>query len=313
MQTDLFLALLDEHNPRNHPILAALLYVYCPAAVRWWQAGADPVPIFDPVWQAIQDRAAGQTLSEMLQAYGLQNLKEEIRSFIHRVDAYRRHHPGISAPERAETFKGWLLARDPLHGLGDVIQNMGGKRENLLIYVHTWVFLISDWKTAMRFSQMPQIKQVKLSLSAAGIHKPVRWPVWVWLFKSGINLRLTLGVLTSGDPNHPNPLLFSLIQSSQQSGEKPWPVEPELWALHRADGTGRSFRSRLPDHPSAGEVITRLAEQAKTGPYPPLRALESPDRCQYCGFQAQCWVKLEKNPNHPPQLSSLALSIWNRK
>ena len=50
MYTDLFLALQDPQNPRGHPVLAALLYAFCPAAARWWLAGADPEQIFDPVW-----------------------------------------------------------------------------------------------------------------------------------------------------------------------------------------------------------------------------------------------------------------------
>ena len=313
MHTDLFLALLDDHNPRNHPILAALLYVYCPAAARWWLAGADPVPVFDPVWQALEDRSAEQTLSDALKSYELEGLGSEIRNFIQRVDACRRHHPGIPAPEFSATFNGWLLDKDHLHSKGSAIQNLGGKWENLLAYVHAWVFLIPDWKAAMRFSQMPELQPIKLSLIAPGIRVPVRWPVWGWLLKSGINVRITLGVLTDGDPNHPNQLLFSLVQSGQRPGEKPWPVEPELWALNRSGGTGRSFRSRLPEQPGIRETITSLADLAKTGPHPPLRALESPDRCRYCGFQAQCWVRLEKAPNNPPQLSSLALGIWNWK
>ena len=193
MYTDLFLALLDDHNPRNHPILAALLYTYCPAAARWWLAGADPVPVFDPVWQALKDRATGQTLSDALKSYDLQDLGAELRAFIQRVDACRRHHPGIPAPECAATFNGWSLDKNQLHSKGNAIQNLGGKWENLLAFVHTWVFLIPDWKATMRFSQMPELQPVKLSLIAPGIRVPVRWPVWGWTFQSGLNQRIAQG------------------------------------------------------------------------------------------------------------------------
>jgi len=289
-----------------------LLYVYCPAAARWWLAGADPVPMFDPVWQTIKDRITGQTLSAALKSYGLESLGAEIRAFIQRVDAYRRHNPGIPGPECATTFNGWVLAKDQLHGKSQAIQNLGGKWENLLAYVHTWVFLIPDWKTTMRYAQMPELKPLKLSLIAPGIRKPVQWPVWQWALKSGANVRVNLGILVAGDPNHPHPILFSLAQAGQRQGEKPWPVQPELWALNRLDGTGRSFRSCLPEQTDIGEIIVNLAEIAKSGPWPPLRALESPIRCQFCGFIAQCWVKLEKAPNKPPRLSSLALANWQR-
>ena len=48
MHTDLFFSLLNRENRRGHPILAAMLYSFCPAAARWWIAGADPQPPFDP-------------------------------------------------------------------------------------------------------------------------------------------------------------------------------------------------------------------------------------------------------------------------
>ena len=62
MYTDLFLALLNRGNARGHPILSALLYAFCPAAARWWLAGAEPTIPFDPVWQSLQDLASGGTL-----------------------------------------------------------------------------------------------------------------------------------------------------------------------------------------------------------------------------------------------------------
>jgi hypothetical protein len=35
MYTDLFIALLNRKNAREHPILSAILYAFCPAAARW--------------------------------------------------------------------------------------------------------------------------------------------------------------------------------------------------------------------------------------------------------------------------------------
>ena len=34
MHTDLFRALIDDDNPRGHPLLAGLLYAFCPAEER---------------------------------------------------------------------------------------------------------------------------------------------------------------------------------------------------------------------------------------------------------------------------------------
>ncbi|MDO9349299.1 MAG: hypothetical protein Q7T47_08430, partial [Anaerolineales bacterium] len=74
MYTDLFTVLADRENPRGHPLLATLLYAFCPAAARWWLAGAEPVIPFDPVWQALQDFTLGKTLKEVLSGYGFENL-----------------------------------------------------------------------------------------------------------------------------------------------------------------------------------------------------------------------------------------------
>ncbi|MBT3390124.1 MAG: hypothetical protein HN413_06905, partial [Chloroflexi bacterium] len=91
MYTDLFLALKDAQNPRGHPILAALAYVFCPAAARWWLAGADPAEPFDPVWQSLSDLAAGEeTLKDALKRYGFEGLMEQVKTYIGQVESYRR-------------------------------------------------------------------------------------------------------------------------------------------------------------------------------------------------------------------------------
>jgi hypothetical protein len=308
MRTGLFLALLDSHNPRGHPILAALLYLYCPAAARWWIAGADPVPPFDPVWQALVDRASGKTLGAMLQQYGLESFGEDLRKFIARADAYRRQHPGVAAPEMSTTFIGFILDKDKAFGNFEAIQHLGGRWENLLRYAHAWAFLIPDWKHAMRFAEMPQIQLIRLAVTAEKIRRPIFFPTWSWTLQHSSHRRITLGLPVQREPHSPSQLQAALLAQGQPPGEKPWSLEPELWLLSRSNGAGRSFRGYFSESFSLGDLILGLSEMAKNGPYPPILALENPQRCQVCGFQSQCWVGATKDGSNPGHLSQLALS-----
>ena len=99
MSHDLFLALKDPDNRRGHPILAALLYAFCPAAAHWWRQGAQPDPPFNLVWQVLADRASGRPLAEALKAYGFETLIDDVRDYIERVRHYRGQNHRALAPE----------------------------------------------------------------------------------------------------------------------------------------------------------------------------------------------------------------------
>jgi len=93
MHTDLFAALQDKENPRGHPILAALGYLFCPTAARWWLAGVDPVIPFDPLWQVLEDRVSGSSLKAALSSYGFADLLDVAQTYVNQVDAWRDRHP----------------------------------------------------------------------------------------------------------------------------------------------------------------------------------------------------------------------------
>ena len=152
MYTDLFLALLNRDNARGHPILSALVYVFCPTAARWWLVGADPIPPFDPVWKSLEDLTSGGTLLEFLAKYDLDNLTEEIRAYIHEVEEYRRQHP-VDAPELMPTFRGGKIPVSRRYGSQNAIQHLGGDWRNLFIYVRTWAFLSQDWRISMQIER----------------------------------------------------------------------------------------------------------------------------------------------------------------
>ena len=293
MYTDLFLALKDTHNPRGHPILAALLYAFCPAATRWWLAGAEPEQVFDPVWQALADRGGGGILKEVLTGYGFRTLLSDAKLYVEQVEAFRRLHPGIAAPELLPTFDRGHLELAKRFGLKDAIDKLGGRWENFFIYVRAWAFLISDWEAEMRFFGSPSLSHRRLMLSLPGTRRPVRFPAWVWHERVGNGERVVIGLLVKR--REQDDVRFSLVRLAGPEGEKPWPVQPEVWAIDRESGKAEPVDPHLPTERLA-PTETRLAELARDGPYPPLGALSSPERCRFCSFTAQCYASSEISP-----------------
>jgi hypothetical protein len=293
MYTDLFSALKDSHNPRGHPLLAALLYSFCPAAARWWLAGAEPEHVFDPLWQALSDRARGGTLKETLAGYGFETLLSDARVYVEQVEAFRRLHPGVAAPELLPTFDGGHLELAKRFGLKDAFDKLGKRWENFFAYIRAWAFLVSDWEAEMRFFGAPDLLECRLMLSLPGIRRPVRFPAWAWREQVGQGTRLVIGLLVKG--REQDQLRIALARLAGPEGEKPWPVQPEIWAIDRESGKAEPFDSHLPTEQLAPS-LNRLAELAREGPYPPLAALSSPERCRSCGYTAQCYASAELSP-----------------
>jgi hypothetical protein len=287
MHTDLFLALLDENNPRGHPILAALIYAFCPAAARWWLAGADPVVPFDPSWQALEDLAAGSTLREALCRYGFEDLVDVAREYVSQVDAWRDRHPGIHAPETLPTFSGGRISVSQRFGSQSAIEKLGGRWENFFAYIRTWAFICRDWEAAMRFPVPSEFASVRLAFSLPGIRRPAHFTTWSWVSRVKSAIRTVIGFVVVD--NEQEQLRLGLARRASPVGDKPWPSPPEVWALEWGNGTADHFDDRLPDN-ALPSVIERLAEMAQSGPYPPLAALGGSARCDYCGFCAQCFT-----------------------
>ncbi len=168
MSTDLFAALLDKENPRGHPILAALLYGFCPAAARWWLAGADPVIPFDPLWRALEDIASGSILKETLSSYGFEDLLDIAQTYVGQVDAWRSRHPGIHAPEMLPTFSGGRIEMSRRFGQRAAIRKFGDRWDNFFAYIRAWAFVASDWEARLRFSEPPHFSQIRLALMLPG-------------------------------------------------------------------------------------------------------------------------------------------------
>ncbi|MEA3350117.1 MAG: hypothetical protein U9Q82_05810 [Chloroflexota bacterium] len=301
-RSDLFSAVLDDDNPRGHPILAALLYAFCPAAARWWMAGAEPVLPFDPVWEALSDAAGGRSDNEIGDPPELETMKDALNryrmaevvpldkavDYIDQVDAFRRRHQDTIAPELYPSFPEHRFSLPDRHGLHNAIDNMGGDWNNFFVYIRTWAFLTEDWEDAMHIEPPVVQQHTRVGLTLPGIRRPVWFPVMVWSKQHGRATRVMIGLLVKDLQQ--DALRFSLIrQTGGPKGDKPWPSTPELWAFDRVTGEADVHDPILPTD-ALGGVVKALANMAENGPYPPMGALQDTSQCRHCGYTAQCFA-----------------------
>jgi hypothetical protein len=289
MYTDLFCALLRRDNARGHPILAALVYAFCPAAAYWWKAGADPVPPFDPVWQSLNDLTSGGTLLDHLTRYEFGGLIEEIRKFVEEVKAYRSLHP-VQAPELMPIFRGGSIPSGTRFGSQNAITHLGNDWRNLFTYVRTWAFLSQDWRRGMGISPDMEysLDNETVALTLPGIRLPVQFETWIWKVTIGHVTETKIGLLVSRGEQ--DPLRFALMQRSSPCGDQPWPNTPLAFALDRDTGEVKNHDPTLVDK-DVERLVSSLANLSKNGPHPPLNALHHPSTCRTCGYQHLCFEK----------------------
>ena len=290
MYTDLFLALLNRKNAREHPILSAMLYAFCPTAARWWLVGADPTPPFDPVWKSLEDLASGETLLEFLIKYDFDNLIEEIRAYIREVDEYRKQHSNLCAPELMPLFRGGKISVSRRYGSQNAIDNLGGDWRNLNIYVRTWAFLSQDWRIAMLIERDSgyQLTSEKVCLTLPGVRLPVQFDTWIWKVPVGHVTETKIGALVSN--REQDQLRFSLLRRCTTIGTQPWSNTPIIFALDRESGAASHFDQVLSDR-DLEKMVESLSNLAKKGPHPPLNALRQPSICKQCGYQQLCFER----------------------
>ncbi len=289
MYTDLFLALLNRRNARGHPLLSAMLYSFCPTAARWWLAGADPTPPFDPVWKSLEDLSTGGTLLEFLTRYGFENLLDEVRSYVHEVEQYRKQY-SFPSPERMPAFRGGNISMSRRYGSQNAIHHLGGDWRNLFIYVRTWAFLLRDWRIAMQIERDSgcSFKAEKVCLTLPEVRVPVEFDTWVWQIPVGHVTETKIGSLVcNGEQDQ---LRFSLLRLCTTQGKQPWPNTPAIVALDRETGEARYFDQLLANR-DLEKMVKSLSNLAKTGPHPPLIALRQPSICKQCGYQQLCFTR----------------------
>lgn len=295
MHTDLFLALLNRENARGHPILSALAYSYCPAAARWWLAGADPIPPFDPIWQCLQDLSSGGTLREHLKRYGFEDLAEEIKTYVQEIQAYRSQHP-VQAPETLPLFRGGKIPLGRRFSSQNAIQALGGDWRNLFLYVRTWAFLSQDWRIGMQIQRDARysLSGEKVLLTLPFTRLPVQFDTWIWRVPVGHVTETRIGLLVSGMEQ--DQLRFLLMGRCNPVGKQPWPNTPTVYTLDRVTGEASPMEQTLADK-KLESTVQALSTLAKNGPYPPLIALRFPAACKPCGYQQLCFEKHFLSPH----------------
>ena len=281
--------MLNPKNARGHPILSALVYTFCPAAARWWLAGANPTPPFDPVWKSLEDLSTGKTLLEFLTQYGFENLLDEIRSYIREVEEYRRQHSNLQAPELLPFFRGGKIPVSRRYGSQNAIHNLGGDWRNLFIYVRTWAFLSHDWRIAMQIERDSgyTLKAEKVCLTLPpDVRMPVQFDTWVWQVPVGHVTETRIGSLVSNGEQ--DQLRLSLLRRSTTLGKQPWSNTPAIFSLDRETGDANHF-DQLLDDKDLEKMVASLANLAKKDKHPPLNALCQPSICKRCGYQQLCF------------------------
>jgi len=291
MQTDLWMDLGNPANRRGHPLLLALLYVFCPAAAHWWLAGADPLIPFDPLWQAHNLRAGGRTLREALEAWGLGELLPTARKYVDRVEAFRAQsqHLRVTAPELLPTFLGGKLPVADRHGLAGAFERIGGW-ENFFPFVRAWAFTVRDWQQMLGLPGTPKLERISISTGEA-LAEPALLSVW----KLRAGRRSVLGLFEPADATIGEWAAEVYLHGPAAAQEE------ELFILSET-GTGIRAVAKF----GAGNIrmlVGRMTELARGYPGLPVNALKNPSVCRRCGYRHLCWGDGEEG------LTPLALEL----
>jgi hypothetical protein len=297
MYTDLFHALLERRNPRNHPLLSALLYEFCPQAAFFWRSGLDPQPVSDPVWQALRDNTAGGTLEEQLNLYELGDFSPSAEAYISDIQEFRSANL-VRSPETSGLFPPARPTAEERRRFTQAAERHFGGWDNLYAYIRTWAFLIGDWRLRCGIPNEYNylLRRNSILLVVPELGGPVTWQVWAWWVKVQDVTRIHIGLLTADGER--DPFRPWLVRASSLEGDRPWPGgQPGLHALNYHTGEVESPDALFPDG-SLKLLLSRLACIAEAGPYPPLNLLRRPRACRACGFFLFCY-----NNEHPTELA----------
>lgn len=297
MYTDLFHALLERRNERKHPLLSALLYEFCPQAVFFWRSGLDPQPVFDPIWQALQDYANGGTLNEQLAFYELEDFSAAAEQYVIDIQDFRSANT-VHAPEASVLFMDAGPTAEEKRKFTRVVEKHFGNWDNLYAYIRAWAFLIGDWRLRCGIpNEHPyMLRKNSIVIRIPELGEPVYWQVWAWWVKVQNITTVHIGLLTPDKQR--DPFRPYLVRTCNLEGDSPWPGElPRIHSLNYHTGEVAQPEYLLPDG-RIKNLIAKLATVAEMGMYPPLNFLRHPTTCQQCGFCQFCY-----NENHPTELA----------
>jgi hypothetical protein len=277
MNTDLWMALGNPANRRGQPLLLALLHVFCPAAARWWLAGADPLVPFDPLWQAHHLRATGRTLREVLEEWEFGPLMPAARKYVERVRAFREQpqHRHIRAPELLPTFLGGRLPVAERHGLDRASGRIGGW-QNFFPFIRAWAFTLQDWQQELGIDGSATLDRSPGS-SGGCFGEPL--VLSTWRLQGG--RRTVQGLFAAAESRQSSVprILFHCLSAEDGAG----------FHIFSEDGTvsrsGVDFGFEV-----FRELVVQACEIARQGPGLPVNAFCDPACCNRCGYRHLCWA-----------------------
>ncbi len=308
--TDLFQSLLDEWNRkpgcREHPVLLALLYVFCPIAAKWWASGADPTIPYDVVWDSVTEFAGCTTLKDAIEKRGLKDLHGHIKKYIKSVEAYRNSPTtNFRGSELSPLFRGDEIEVTARFGYEAVFdQYFGGQWRNVLRFVRTWAFIVHDWRGDCGIQPGKSefvFESVLVALSVPRLTwRMIAWPAWVWRVSTGLARQIYLGLMVNDSIQ--DPLRFALVSRStgyykeyEEAGEKkrkfvPWETTPYVFALERQIGIAEPSKS-LFDMEKLIASVPNISTVALKGACPPVGLLSNSKKCEHCGYRQLCLLK----------------------
>jgi hypothetical protein len=300
---DLFSAILAPEIPRDHPTYAALLYAYCPAAAGWWKSGvALPPASYDVAWHVLLDYTTGADLRSVLDKYGLGKLLGPIKKYVHAVSDLRNQYPALQAPELLPIYDLVQTETSDRFGLHDPIrEHFGGDWKNVFEYVRIWAFVIPDWTIQILHHNASDfsIHRQELTFRMPDPTAPIRFPAFVW--RSGIRdpERPRIAFLSNGAVPDQMRGIVGLLSAPDDT--QVWEVSPHIYLLDPKTGKVSPFEPTAPTERML-EILSGLAEASRSGPYPPLAALNNPDRCKPCPFNIWCLNPKIERPSLPLEM-----------
>jgi hypothetical protein len=286
---DLFSAILDADTPRDHPAPSALLYSYCPAAAGWWKFGARAAPpSYDVAWHVLTDYVTGVNLKSVLESYGVGSLLGKIKNYLGAVSGVRREHPALQAPELLPIYDLVKTETRDRFGLQDSLRDhFGGDWRNVFEYARIWAFIVPDWTIQILHhgGAESSIQQQELVFRMPHEPVPIRFPAFVWRSRIQRTDQPRIGFVSGGAVPDQVRCIVGLLSAPNDAHE--WGTTPLIYILDPITGKVKPFKSAVPTGRMV-EILRGLARAGKSGPYPPLAALNDPVRCRPCPFNNQC-------------------------
>jgi hypothetical protein len=289
---NLYDILLSNEQHREHPVLGALLFVYCPAAAGWWKAGVGLPKIrpYDVVSHVLNVYAEeGMTLKKAMESFGLSSLFESVKKYIADVGIYRRNMPNVLAPELLPSFTGAGIEASLRFGNDAAFdKHFGGNWRNVLEFARVWAYVLQDWQNVIvpETDGKFRFEKKELLFRAANTGFSIVIPAWAWVKSNG---RRSCVGFVSEDGRH-DQLLCYMGQFSAPEKNKTWDILPHIYVLHPRTGEARTFEY-LVEKKLMTDILASLGRLAKIGPYPPLEALSGSGKCNACLFGTYCFEK----------------------